>query len=71
MTYIPEGATHEWTAAVPELGQRKYYKFQDGEWWSYSLVLAAWCPSNNDDDWFTVEIFQGYFKEIEHAKAPI
>lgn len=65
---IPEGATHEWTPGdikvQPLLTKRRYYKFQDGEWWSYSLVLSDWCPSYNTDGWFTSEIIQGYFKEL-------
>lgn len=65
---IPEGATHEWLPGDkklnPPITKRRYYKFENGEWWSYSLVLADWCPSNNDDAWFTREIIQGYFKEL-------
>lgn len=68
MTYIPEGATHEWLPGDKKINslitKRRYYKFENGKWWSYSLFLADWCPSANDDAWFTGAIIQGYFKEL-------
>lgn len=69
--HIPEGATHRWLAATEwnagfRAEQRKYYKREDGEWWSYNNVLACWCPTRNPDSWFEEEMRQGYFVEIDH-----
>jgi hypothetical protein len=64
--YIPEGATHKWKGAGdnPPIGVRVYYAFEDGKWWSYSRLLACWCPTGNPDSWFEEEMRQGYFVEI-------
>ena len=65
--YIPEGATHKWNGAPwPDPSIRRFYKLEDGAWWSYSNVLACWCPTRNPDSWFEEEMRQGYFVEIDH-----
>jgi hypothetical protein len=48
---------------IDPLFRRRYYKFEDGVWWSFSQ-WGEGVKSGNSDDWFAGEIIQGYFKEI-------
>ncbi len=64
---VPPDATHEWTSATSNgwMSGRRYYKFQDGDWFSYSPPLNEWFHTNNGPEWFAGEIIQGFFKEID------
>ncbi len=66
---IPEGTQYVWTPAYykPYVGlvrRRAFYKEEDGVFFSYT-INDTWTESNNEPEWFNVEMVEGYFVSID------